>query len=143
MPDRDYYLDPSPRMAGIRARYQTHIAALLRLASVADAEAVAARVFMLEQRIAKAHAPRLDTDDIVKSNNPWARKDFDRRAPGLDWQAFFSAAGLSEQPRFIVWHPGAITGIHGHRGARAWAASRDLEGVPDLPCYLAGGPGAA
>ena len=27
MPDRDYYLDPSPRMADIRKKYVAHIAA--------------------------------------------------------------------------------------------------------------------
>src|SRR5207244_2431639 len=34
MPDRDYYLSPSPQMATIRAQYQAHIAALLKLANV-------------------------------------------------------------------------------------------------------------
>ena len=32
------------------------------------------------------------------------------RAPGLDWPAFFQAAGLGDQQRFIVWQPGGIAG---------------------------------
>ena len=57
MPDRDDYLDPSPKMAALRAQYQAHIAAILKLAGVADAEAKAARILSLEIRIAQAHAP--------------------------------------------------------------------------------------
>src|SRR5262249_12094575 len=53
MPDRDYYLNPSPRMADIRTKYQAHIAAVLKLAHVADAEAKAARIFDLEHRMAE------------------------------------------------------------------------------------------
>ena len=32
MPDRDDYLDPSPKMAELRSQYQAHIAAILKLA---------------------------------------------------------------------------------------------------------------
>ena len=110
MPDRDYYLDPSPRMADIRVRYQTHIAAVLKLAGVADGDAKAARIFELEHRIAQAHTSRVDSEDVLKGNNHWTRKDFSVRAPGLDWQAFFSAAGLERQNDFVVWQPGAVTG---------------------------------
>jgi putative endopeptidase len=33
------------------------------------------------------------------------------KAPGLDWKTFFTAAGLADQPRFIVWHPTMVTGL--------------------------------
>src|SRR4029078_6502971 len=36
LPDRDYYLDASPRMAEIRDRYQAHVAAMLGLAGLSD-----------------------------------------------------------------------------------------------------------
>ena len=38
MPDRSYYVDTSAGMAAIRAKYQAHIAAMLKLAGIADAE---------------------------------------------------------------------------------------------------------
>jgi putative endopeptidase len=111
MPDREYYLDPSERMAGIRTAYQKHIAAVLTLAGVADADAKAARIFALERRIAEVHASREASEDVQKGNNHWTRKDFGGRAPGLDWEAYFSAAGLERQNDFVVWQPGAVTGI--------------------------------
>jgi len=113
MPDRDYYVNPSPRMAEIRARYQEHIGAVLRLGGLAgaDGDARAARIFDLERRIAETHASLVDTEDVRKGNNHWSRRDFEGRAPGLDWAAFFLAAGLEKQDDFVVWQPGAVTGI--------------------------------
>ncbi len=111
MPDRDYYLDPAAPMAAIRDKYQAHIAALLTLAGIADAKAKAQRIFELERRIASAHESREDTEDVRKGNNHWSRADFETRAAGLDWQAFFTAAGLGAEKRFVVWQPGAVTGL--------------------------------
>jgi len=111
MPDRDYYLDTSPRMAEIRASGQTHITNVLRLARVADAEAKAARIFALEVRMAQAHGTREDSGDVKKANNHWARKQFDTAAPGLDWREYFDAAGLGGQTEFVVWQPSAVIGL--------------------------------
>jgi len=102
LPDRDYYLDGSPRMAEIRERYQAHIAAMLRLAGLSDAAARAARIVALEHEIATVHVPRVDTEDVQKGNNHWTRGELADRAPELDWPAFLAAAGLDRQPRFVV-----------------------------------------
>jgi predicted metalloendopeptidase len=111
LPDRDYYLDASPRMAEIRALYEAHIAAVLKLAGIDDAPGKAARIVALEDRIARAHTSRVDSSDVRKGNNHWTRQDFLDRAPGLDWPAFFAAAGLDGQKDFVVWQPEAVTGL--------------------------------
>jgi predicted metalloendopeptidase len=111
MPDRDYYLNPSQKMADIRAKYQAHIAAVLTLAHISDADAKAARIFALEHGIAEAHWSRAQSEDVKKGNNHWATKDFGQRAPGLDWPSFFAAAGLARQSEFVVWQPSAVTGL--------------------------------
>ncbi|MDC8757446.1 M13 family metallopeptidase [Janthinobacterium fluminis] len=110
MPDRAYYLTDSPKMAELRGHYQAHIAATLALAGYADAPARAARVFALERQIAQSHGSREDSVDVAKGNNVWRAADFAKHAPGLDWQAFFKSARLGGQDRFIVWHPGALSG---------------------------------
>jgi predicted metalloendopeptidase len=110
MPDRDDYLDPSPKMAELRTQYKAHIAAVLKLAGGADAEAKAARILSLETQIAQSHAPDSDAADVFKQNNPWKRSDFDIKAPGMDWNAYFSAAGVAGQSQFIVWQPSAVVG---------------------------------
>jgi putative endopeptidase len=111
MPDRDYYLNASAPMAAIRTQYQAHIAAVLALAHLVDAQASAARIFDLERRMAQVHWTRAQSEDVLKGNNHWSRADFDTRAPGLDWQAFFSAAGLEHQGGFVVWQPTALSGL--------------------------------
>jgi endothelin-converting enzyme/putative endopeptidase len=110
MPDRAYYLDDTPSMKALRGQYLAHIAATFRLAGIADAEARAARVFELESKIAATHASREDSADVQKANNNWGAADFARKAPGMDWAAFFASAGLGGQKRFIAWHPTAIAG---------------------------------
>src|SRR5207253_2201965 len=92
MPDRDYYLGESAKMAEVRNRYQAHIAAVLTLAHLTDAAGAAARIFELERRMAQVHSSRAESEEVLKGNNHWARQDFAQRAPGLDWQAFLGAA---------------------------------------------------
>jgi len=110
LPDRAYYLDDNQRMQQLRTAYQAHIAAMLKLAGYSEPEARAARVFELERKLAQAHGSREDSADIQKANNNWTLRDFAAKAPGMDWRAFFRAAGLGKQDKFIVYHPSAIIG---------------------------------
>ena len=111
LPDRDNYIDPSPQDVELRAKYQAHIAAVLKLAGFADSETRAAHILALETSMARAFAPDSDAADVFKQNNPWKRADFDAKAPGMDWESYFKSAGLARQPDFIVWQPSAVTGI--------------------------------
>lgn len=111
MPDRDYYLDSSAKMAEVRSKYQAHIAAVLTLAHLPDPQGSATRIFDLERRMAEAHWSRAQSEEVLKGDNHWARKDFGQRAPGLDWPVFFGAAGLAHQSEFVVWQPSALTGL--------------------------------
>jgi putative endopeptidase len=111
MPDRESYLDPSAKMANLRTQYQTHIVAILKLAGMADASSKAASILRLETRMAQAFAPDADAADVFKQNNPWKRTEFDSKAPGMDWSAYFASAGVADQSDFIVWQPSAVTGV--------------------------------
>ena len=111
LPDREYYLNPSARMADLRAKYRTHIAAIFKLAGIPDGEAKAGRILALETKMARVHATRAQSLEVRRANNPWKREEFSKRAPGLNWTAFFEAAGLAAQPVIIAWHPKAIPGL--------------------------------
>ena len=111
MPDRDYYLDPSPHMAEIRTKYVAYAGRMLELAGIPDAPAKAARIFELEKKIAETHVKREDSESVLKGDNHWARTSFPARAPGLDWTKYFEAAGLGGQATFVVWQPRAVTGL--------------------------------
>jgi predicted metalloendopeptidase len=110
---------PRPLIATITSRRVAYgssarvsvIASVLKLAGIDRPEERASAIFDLERRIANAHATRTESVDVHKANNPWTREEFGRRAPGLDWNAFFAAARLDRVPTIIVWHPAAIRGI--------------------------------
>jgi predicted metalloendopeptidase len=91
LPDRDNYLDPSPKFVELRAKYQAHIAAVLKLAGFADAETRAARIVSLETRMARTFAPGSNTADVFKQNN-LKLADFDVRRPAWIGTCFKSAS---------------------------------------------------
>jgi endothelin-converting enzyme/putative endopeptidase len=110
LPDREYYLSNSEHMKDVRASYQKHVAALMKLAGFDDADARAAHVVELEHAIAEKHRSLSDNEDIDKANNRWSQTDFTAKAPGLDWAEYFRTAGLAKQKSFNVWQPEAFTG---------------------------------
>ena len=111
MPSRDYYLSSDPHMAAFRDKYRAYVAALLQQAGIADAAAKADTVIALETKIARAQESLIDSQDVHKANNLWTMADFARKAPGLDWAAYFKAAGLDGQKQIDVWQPAATTGL--------------------------------
>lgn len=111
LPDRDNYVNTDEHAKDLQAKYKTHIATILNLAKVSDAEAKATRIYDLESKIAGVHATREESSDVHKANNPWKLGEFPKKAPGIEWSQFFKAAGISEQPMIMAWHPNAITGI--------------------------------
>jgi putative endopeptidase len=111
MPDREYYLGSSPRYAELRTKYEAHVANMLRLAGFTDPEAWSKRVMALEMAIAQTHVSVADTIDVTKGNTVWLQSELPAKAPGLDWSAFLTAAGLRHQLRFGAWQPGALSGI--------------------------------
>ena len=129
LPDREYYVADSDRMRDIRTKYQSHVSSMLKLAGFTDTDARAKSVVDLEHAIAEKHISLADNEDIHKANNTWKQADFAVNAPGLDWAEYFSAAGLSKQPSFIVWQPSAFS------GESALVASTSLDTWKDWLAY--------
>ncbi|MBA3511324.1 MAG: M13 family metallopeptidase [Sphingomonas sp.] len=131
MPDRDYYLSKDPKLVDARNKYVTHVAKMLRLSGVPEAQAAAkARaIFNLERKFAQVHWTRVESRDDDKTYNKWSRSDFARKAPGFDWNAYLSAAGLGGQQDFIVSQPSAFAGM-----AKA-VASTPLQTLTDWAIY--------
>ncbi len=98
------------------------------LAGFADAEARAARVLAFERRLAEAHGARADSEDVAKANNPWPRKEFTKRAPGMSWDAFFGGGGRARRASIVH----RLAPERGRRPGRArpQGEAPDLEGLP-------------
>src|SRR3989440_8494872 len=111
MPDREYYLSTEAEMAKQRTAYQTYVGDLMELAGMSDPTGRAERIMVLEKKMATVHLDRVTSQDVHKANNPATLADLKSNAPGLDWDAYLSVAGLEKQPMFIIWQPSAIKGL--------------------------------
>jgi putative endopeptidase len=129
LPDREYYLSDSESMREIRRKYEQHVATILKLAGFSDPDKRAARIVALEHAIAQTHWSLAEDNDVHKANNIWKSADFATKAPGLDWQEYFRAAGLEKQTNFYVWQPSAFT------GESALVGSTPLEDWKDWLAY--------
>ena len=125
LPDREYYVSTEPRMQAFRARYQEYVARLMGLAGFDHAPARAEAVMALETSLAGGQATREASANDHNADSLWTRADFAREAPGMDWPAFFAAAGLARQDAFVPWQPGAL------RSLSALVASEPLDAWKD------------
>ena len=121
LPDREYYVSDSEHMRDLRAKYQTHVATMMRLGGFSDPDGRASRIVNLEHLIAQTHRTLAENEDIHRADNPWTRSEFAKDAPGLDWDEYFRGAGIGEITNFIVWQPEAF------KGESALVASTPLE----------------
>ncbi len=110
LPDRDYYLSTKPDMVELRAAYGRYVVQIMTLAGFPNAEVRAASIVALEGKIAQAHFGIEQSQDAHNVQS-WRRADFAKRAPGLNWPAFWAGAGLPTQQSFSIWQPAAITGL--------------------------------
>ena len=105
--DRESYLGTDPRMQAQRERYRESIEPILAWVAGdgTGAALLAARaqaVVALETAIAQSHLTAEASSEDHNADTLWTRADFAREAPGMDWDAFFAAAGLASQPSFAL-----------------------------------------
>ncbi|HXA17805.1 MAG TPA: M13 family metallopeptidase [Thermoanaerobaculia bacterium] len=125
LPDRDDYLNAVPEKEALRARYRAYIARMLTFAGFDRADERATAVLALETAIAQTHATPEVSGADHNADNVWTRVDFGQRAPGMDWNVFFDAAGLAKQGEIVAWQPTAVTGV------ASLVASQPLEAWKD------------
>ena len=126
LPDREDYLSAEPAKEALRARYREYIAKMLTLAGFEPRRRTRrARCWRWKRRSRRATRTREASANDHNADNVWTRADFAQRAPGMDWTAFFDAAGLARQEEFVVWQPTAVTGL------AAQVASQPLEAWKD------------
>jgi putative endopeptidase len=109
LPDRDYYLEAG--FAPQRAAYLTYVTKALTLAGWPNPEQSAADIIAFETRIAEQHWTQVQSRDIEKSYVPATLADLNRNAPGFDWTAWATAAGIQDAPRIVQSQDSAYPGM--------------------------------
>jgi putative endopeptidase len=110
LPGRAAYLAETDSARAQRLAYREHIARTLALAGQQPARRRADAVLALETALARSHADEAASASERNAEHLWSRAEFQARAPGMDWNLFFDAAGLSRQQAVVAWQPAAIAG---------------------------------
>ena len=111
LPDESYYREE--QFAEIREQYRSHIARMLGLAGVAEADRLAGLAYDLERRIAATHWDKVASRDIQKLYNLRTFSELQELTPKLDWTAYLRAMGAPESAfaEVVAAQPDAITGL--------------------------------
>jgi len=100
LPNRDYYLDA--RYADKEEKYQAYIAEMLTQIGWDKPVETAAEIVALENKIAETHWTPAENRNRDRTYNEYTIQRLAAEAPGFDWQAFYTAAGVGHADRVIV-----------------------------------------
>jgi putative endopeptidase len=103
LPDRDYYLkDDDAKLKGMRGAYVQHVAKMLTMAGLPDAEAAAGRILALETEIARAQWTKVANRDPVKTYNKTEIAKLGDLVAAFDWKAYFAGTGVGGKVDYVV-----------------------------------------
>ncbi|HVN99079.1 MAG TPA: M13-type metalloendopeptidase [Steroidobacteraceae bacterium] len=112
LPDRDYYLQNDPKLKQARDQYLQHVRKMLQLAGDKDAAGEARQILALETALAKLQWTKVANRDPVKTYNKVELDKLPKLAPGIDWPAYLSAAGVAGATDYLVIkQPSYFTGL--------------------------------
>ncbi len=108
LPEREYYLKPDAKSVELRAKYVAHIAKNFEFLGEqpAVARAHAEAVMALETRLAKASMSMEELRNPNAVYHKMTLAELARKAPGLDWKAYFKALWLGPVDSLLVRQPG-------------------------------------
>lgn len=106
LPDRDYYLDDSPRRQEIRDKYVEYATTIFTLIGEEEetAAANAAKILEMETQLAGAALARVEMRNPDKTYHKMDIDGLSAIAPG-DWKAYFSEIGAADPGEFNVGMP--------------------------------------
>jgi putative endopeptidase len=139
LPDRDMYDAGAKQFAAVRDGYRNYLATMLGLLGTKEADARAAAVYALEEKIAATHWTRVENRDAQKTYNKMSIAELQKRAPGIDWKPWLAGVGLEGQAAVNVNQPSAIAGISALVGSvplETWKDYLTLRLLTDAAPYL-------
>jgi putative endopeptidase len=113
LPDRDYYLKTDDaKLADALAKYELHISKMLTLAGDAHGAPTAHAIVEFEKELAKLQWTKVELRDPVKGYNKVELAKLGAVAPGHDWNAYLTDAGVASKVSYvIVGQPSYLKGL--------------------------------
>jgi putative endopeptidase len=96
LPDRDYYINQTPRYKEIRAQYVKHMEAMFQLIGDTPAQATteAANVLWIETELAIGSMDRTEMRDPSKRYHIMTIDEVQKLSPDFDWAAYLKGIGV-------------------------------------------------
>ncbi|RFP12698.1 MULTISPECIES: M13 family metallopeptidase [unclassified Duganella] len=113
LPDRDYYLKADDKkMADALAKYELHIGKMLTMAGDEHGAITAHAIVEFEKELAKIQWTKVELRDPVKAYNKVDIAKLGKVAPGFDWNAYLTDAGVTGKVKYvIVGQPSYLKGM--------------------------------
>ena len=108
---RENYLEEGARYAATRHAYRAHIARMLALAGISDAEGKADAVLELETAMAQAQWSAVQSRDLASMNDLQCRCSLDAAYPGYDWAHLLAGYRLAPDVQVVVNHNTAVAAL--------------------------------
>jgi endothelin-converting enzyme/putative endopeptidase len=107
MPEKEYYLETTPKMTELRTKYEAYVVAMMKLAGEPEAKAKASakRVLAIETDLAKAWMSKEDRREPKKLNHRAKRSELPKVAPGIAWDDWLDGAKSKDIATFNVGQP--------------------------------------
>jgi putative endopeptidase len=104
LPDRDYYINTSPRFAKLRDGYVDNMTKTFVLMGDIPEQAAkeAADVMSIEMALAKGSLDRVAMRDPATRYHPMTISDLQAKTPNFDWKAYLEGIGLPQAKTIIV-----------------------------------------
>ena len=105
LPDRDYYLEDDENFVKGRELYKTYIKTITALANIEDGVDIANNILALETNIATHMWPKEKNRNPDLRYNLKTMAELKTLAPTIQWENFYTAAGIPLRDKYIVNQP--------------------------------------
>jgi len=103
LPDRDYYLKADDaKLADVLAKYELHVGKMLTLAGDPHGAVTAHGIVEFEKELAKLQWTKVELRDPIKAYNKVEVAKLGAMAPGYDWNAYLSGAGIAGKASYVI-----------------------------------------
>jgi predicted metalloendopeptidase len=122
LPEKDYYLRDDPESVELQKEYQAHVARMLALCEVSQAEEQAAAVVELETELARAAFGAVDFRDPQRLLGKMDVAAVAALTPHFDWTAYLTLHGLDPAHPINLIAPGYFENLDALLAARPLAS---------------------
>lgn len=136
MPEREYYLESTPKMTELRNKYEAHVAAMMQLAGEPEkkAKASAKKVLEIETAMAKAWMTKEDRREPKKIHHHATKAELAKVAPGIQWDPWLEGAKAKDVTAFNVAQPDFMKALGEMMGGEP--SAKNKVSIADWKTYL-------